>query len=198
MTAHNFRRGDQVVFGRPNGEQTLGEVVKVNRKNLKVKQLEERGSRRVRSAGTIWTVHPSLCRHAEAVEVYRAPNFDELPQGTYRKSTGRKRTVRCSWCRQLGHNARGCPERKSGNSGPAPRSKGASMPPARSEKEIMKDILTVYAQLSPENLSCDGELPMAQVRKRHRALTGKLHTLFAELGREVDEVEAYRYAGLIS
>jgi len=55
--------GQKVRFGRGNGEQTLGEIVKVNLKRLKVKILEDRGSRS--QAGTVWSVPPSLCRHAK-------------------------------------------------------------------------------------------------------------------------------------
>lgn len=58
-----FNVGDTVRFGRPNGEKTLGKVVKVNRKSLKVEILESRGSRS--QAGQVWRVHPSLCEHAE-------------------------------------------------------------------------------------------------------------------------------------
>lgn len=54
--------GMKVVFGRVNGEQTLGEVVKINTKSLKVRQLEGRGSHPV---GTVWSVAPVLC-------IYRA------------------------------------------------------------------------------------------------------------------------------
>jgi hypothetical protein len=35
----------------------------------------------------------------------------------------------------------------------------------------------IDAKLSPENLSCDGELPMTQVRARYRALTGAAQDL---------------------
>ena len=35
----------------------------------------------------------------------------------------------------------------------------------------------IDAKLSPENLSCDGELPMSQVRARHRALTSAAQDL---------------------
>ena len=60
--AHAFKIGDTVLFGRGQGEQTLGEVVKVNAKSLKVKTLEPRGrTRRGQSAGLIWRVPPSLC-----------------------------------------------------------------------------------------------------------------------------------------
>lgn len=52
--------GMKVVFGRVNGEQTLGEVVKINTKSLKVRQLEDRGTHPI---GTVWSVDPVLCIH---------------------------------------------------------------------------------------------------------------------------------------
>ena len=63
MSTDKYKVGDRVIFGRPNGEQTKGEVVKVNVKNLKVKQIGWRGSGRRRPDGTVWTVPPSLVRH---------------------------------------------------------------------------------------------------------------------------------------
>jgi len=62
----------------------------------------------------------------------------------------------------------------------------------RSEAEIMKDIRNVYCSLSPENLFCDGELPRNQAQAKARRLNAKLKDLFKELGREVDECEAYK------
>jgi len=59
----DFVVGDVVSFGRPNGEQTLGKVMKVNRKSLKVKTLEDRGHGRGGSVGGMWRVPPSMCRH---------------------------------------------------------------------------------------------------------------------------------------
>ena len=35
----------------------------------------------------------------------------------------------------------------------------------------------IDAKLSPENLSCDGELPRAEVQRRYRALTGAAQDL---------------------
>ncbi len=61
-----MRVGDIVFFGRPNGEQTKGEIVKVNRKTFKVRTLEERGNGRGSGTGTIWTVARSLCKPAAA------------------------------------------------------------------------------------------------------------------------------------
>ena len=60
-----FNVGDIVIFGTPNGEQTRGRVVRVNRKSLSIEQLEVRGQRRVRSVGTKWRCHPSLVRLAD-------------------------------------------------------------------------------------------------------------------------------------
>ncbi|NIV34102.1 MAG: hypothetical protein GWN58_33045 [Anaerolineae bacterium] len=52
--------GDKGYFGRKNGEKTYGEVVKVNRKTLKVKQLEDRGTQKSHNVGTVWTVPKTL------------------------------------------------------------------------------------------------------------------------------------------
>lgn len=56
-----MRVGDKVMFGRRFGEKTLGEVVKVNRTRVKVKQLEARGTMRDYPIGTVWTVPFALC-----------------------------------------------------------------------------------------------------------------------------------------
>lgn len=147
----DYKVGDKVVFGRPNGEQTEGTVVKVNRAKLKVRQDETRGTARIRPAGTIWTVPPSLCRKVGS----------GAPVGTPLSTP------------------------------PAPKVK-------RPEAEVMADILSVYCSLSPENLSCDGELSMSRIRSRAASLRADLRRLFAELGREVTESEAYGdkpYAG---
>lgn len=65
--------GQQVMFGRDLGEKTLGEVVKVNRTRLKVKQLENRGTFKAYAIGTVWTVPPSLCSSPGAAPPAPAP-----------------------------------------------------------------------------------------------------------------------------
>lgn len=50
--------GDRVIFGRPNGTKTLGEIVKINPRRIKVKTLEARGVGR--DAGVVWNVSPAL------------------------------------------------------------------------------------------------------------------------------------------
>ena len=64
-----FKTNDVVTFGRPNGEQTLGRVLKVNRSSILIEQMEERGVSRVRQAGAKWRVHPSLVRLANVAAV---------------------------------------------------------------------------------------------------------------------------------
>jgi hypothetical protein len=66
---------------------------------------------------------------------------------------------------------------------------------SRSEKDIITDIDNVYCDLSPENLTCDGELPAYLTREKLMGLKTKLKKLFRELGREVNETEAMRYLG---
>lgn len=66
---NTFKINDVVTFGRPNGEQTLGRVVRVNAASLTIEQMEERGVSRVRQAGAKWRVHPSLVRLANVATV---------------------------------------------------------------------------------------------------------------------------------
>ena len=65
MNRNDAHVGMKVYFGRPNGEKTLGEIVKINTRNFKVRTLESRGQYRHHSQGGVWTVPPSLCKPAE-------------------------------------------------------------------------------------------------------------------------------------
>lgn len=141
--ANQFKIGDRVYFGRPNGEQTLGEVVKVNLKNLKVKQVEVRGTFRTRAIGTLWKVPPSLCRLESAGD--GKVNAAQL-----------------------------------------------ALPVKRPDNVILDEISGIYSDLSPENLTCDGELSQSQVMRRGAALNHKLRACFMELGRKVSEEEIWK------
>lgn len=142
MNIKDISKGDKVFFGRPNGEKTLGEVVKVNRVKVKVKQLESRGTYKSYPIGTVWTVPVSLLSNVRI-------------------------------------NGIGDPE-------PEPVAK-------RPEPEILGEIRSIYSQLSPENLHCDGEASLTHVRRRGAQLRGQLRGCFRELGRKVSEGEAYGY-----
>ena len=54
----NCTIGMRVRFGNPNGEKTVGEIVKLNPKNAKIKTLEKRGNRNY--SGETWNVSYSL------------------------------------------------------------------------------------------------------------------------------------------
>ena len=68
----DFKPGEQVIFGTPNGAKTLGTVIKVNRKRCKVRQDEARNSRPV---GTVWNVPPQLME-----KVSKDADLRPLPQ----------------------------------------------------------------------------------------------------------------------
>lgn len=59
------------------------------------------------------------------------------------------------------------------------------------EQHILQAIACTYGELSPENLSADGELPMSRVRARSSELHRRLKGLFVAFGREVSETEVY-------
>jgi hypothetical protein len=145
----DLKIGQKVLFGRSHGEQTLGEIVKINQTRAKVRQLESRGTYKAHAVGTVWTVPFTL--------------LSPVSQGAAPVSL---------------HSPFVAP-----------------VAPKRPEPEILREIEGVYARLSPENLTCDGELRGDAVRRRAAALNKRLRELFAELGREVSEDEAYRAVG---
>tara|TARA_Y100000310_G_scaffold91693_4_gene89163 strand:+ start:1175 stop:2113 length:939 start_codon:yes stop_codon:yes gene_type:complete len=63
---------------------------------------------------------------------------------------------------------------------------------SRPEADILRDIADCHCALSPENLHCDGEISVSAARRKASSLNAQLRRLFRELGRDVDEVEAYR------
>jgi hypothetical protein len=80
MEALDFSKGDKVLFGRSHGEQTLGEVVKVNRVKVKVKQLESRGTYRSYPVGTIWTVPATLLSKTDSSAVMPKEEAPKKPK----------------------------------------------------------------------------------------------------------------------
>ena len=65
----------------------------------------------------------------------------------------------------------------------------------RTEQEILKDLRIVENDLSPENLTCDGELPHAMVVHRRNELLKRKISLIAELGRTPAEPELWLVPG---
>lgn len=62
------------------------------------------------------------------------------------------------------------------------------------ENLILEALLAVHSNLSPENLTADGELSRSQVSRRYSELQRQLRGLTTALGREVDESEIYAWA----
>jgi hypothetical protein len=83
---------------------------------------------------------------------------------------------------------------KSAPGGPAPRKKLEYNRFDHINNLILEAIVAVYSDLSPENLSGDGELPMTQVRHRKSVLDRQLRGLLTAYGQPVDELEAYDWA----
>jgi hypothetical protein len=54
--SQEYTIGMKVSFGRPNGEKTIGKIVKVNRTKVKIEQTEIRGRQKTHRIGTVWTV----------------------------------------------------------------------------------------------------------------------------------------------
>jgi hypothetical protein len=149
MQKSEVRVGQKVYFGRPNGERTLGEIVKINPKKAKVRTLEARGRGRGSGVGTEWAVPYSMLTPADAT----APSAPSAPTAEPTELQIREPF----------------------------------------DRDIMRSILGIYAALSPEWLTCDGEASAAHVRARSRALNAKLEHLFRALGRRVSEIEAYEW-----
>jgi hypothetical protein len=73
--AGEYKRGDKIVFGQPEGQKTLAVITSVRDQAVKARTLEERGHRKVRMPGGIWTVpYGLITRFAtpEEVEAGRA------------------------------------------------------------------------------------------------------------------------------
>jgi hypothetical protein len=165
MLREHCKVGMKVMFGRPNGEKTLGEVVKTNPSKCKVKTLAVRGEGRGSDVGTVWTVPYSLMTPAGVAFL---DEFNSLPPTSF-----------------------------------FPQGQAAILDPAdlplpynkfsHGDNLIIEAIVDTYSRLSPENLTCDGERPAAQVRALGNTLNHRLKHLFMALGRPVSETVAYKW-----
>jgi len=191
-TMSDFQVGEQVLFGRSRGEQTLGEVVSKGRTKLKIKQLESRGTMRY-AVGTIWTVPPSLCTKtgAKATQAALAAPMFKVGQPVefegFNWSTRSKGMVQgvVTQVTTQGIEVYGPQGTRFLQAADV---KAAAK---RSDKAVEEAIQGVYCGLSPENLTCDGECSRSQVARRSAELRRALKALFIELGREVTESESY-------
>ncbi len=73
MQREQCQVGMRVIFGRTNGEHTLGEVVKCNPTKAKVRTLETRGAGRGAGVGAIWNVPYSMMQPESGGQVIPFP-----------------------------------------------------------------------------------------------------------------------------
>jgi hypothetical protein len=66
-------------------------------------------------------------------------------------------------------------------------------PSSTPEKELQKKFISLASALSPENLSCDGELTMAEQNKQKKILMTKWKQLEEEMGYPVSEDEVWSW-----
>lgn len=167
MLREHFSVGMRVVFGRGNGEKTIGEIVKLNPTKAKVKTLEARGNGRGSMPGTVWSVPYSLMT-PEGVAMIDELNSKKpvsfFPQGQAAIVDPSDIPVPYNEFMQYG------------------------------DRCIMEAIVDTYNRLSPEFLTADGERPMAQVVVLRDALNKRLKHLFLAYGRPVSEAVAYQWA----
>lgn len=95
--------GMLVIFGRRQGEKTLGRIVKCNPKKAKVEPLESRGTLKDHSVGTVWTVPYSLMMPQSAVA--SAPSVQDRVSHTPSLASGWEPRARVQFTATRGKNA---------------------------------------------------------------------------------------------
>lgn len=207
----NYKVGDRVFFGRKQGEKTLGVIRKINAQTAKVETLEARGSKY--PAGSVWGVPYSLLAPASEAakpqekvepEVARVRDFSKTA-GTFavgdrvwfagpanKRISGEvirsnKRTVSVRPDDNRSRYWRVSPSmlHHEGETVVVPE------PPKLTEAEILDRLRGVECSLSPENLTCDGELAPSVWRRRAAALNREKRELIAMLGRTPTDQEIW-------
>jgi len=206
--------GQKVMFGRTSGEKTLGTIVGINGKSVKVRQDEARGGRPV---GTEWRVAPSFIYPLNGVAAAPAPaptvtaaptraavaGWKVGDRATFTSKTGRvvtgtvtrvnTKTVTLERCDDGSRGYRVPPAMLRAAATTVAPTTAVPAPPRRADDVIMKDIVNAYGDLSPENLTCDGELRGRAVATRRAAINRRLADLQTELGRRVSEDAAWAW-----
>jgi hypothetical protein len=166
MIREECREGLIVEFGRENGERTKGVVVKMNPKKAKVRIFESRGAGRGSQSGAVWGVPYSLMIAVQdaVTETAVAMQSFAQPNNPAFKAFSQAQVVANQ---PVAYN-----------------------PFAHVENLILEAIYITHMELSPENLTCDGELPVREVNARRSKLNSRLTYLYKAYGRDVSESAA--------
>ena len=79
--------GTRVLFGRDNGEQTLGEIVSIGSSRYKIRQLEPRGSMRDYVVGSLWNIPFRLATVEDRMPILDRDE-DRAPRAKPRSNAG--------------------------------------------------------------------------------------------------------------
>lgn len=172
MRKEDCQLGLPVIFGRENGQKTRGFIVKLNNKTAKVRTRESRGRRS--ESGTDWSVGYSL--------IQPDPHDSEIVDFEQRRRRRRRRNSR--------------PAQNNFNE-PSIETRVAAIvycPFNYIENHAMEGVVACYSALSPENLTCDGELSRSQWVPKSRKLNKQLKGFFEVIGHQIDESLAYNWA----
>lgn len=166
MIREECRVGMVVEFGRETGERTKGVIVKMNPAKAKVRILENRGSGRGSQAGSQWGVPYSMMVAVQDATTDTAITMQSFvqPNNPAFKAFAQAKSVADQ---------------------PVPYNRFTYV-----DNLVLEAIYATYMELSPENLSCDGELPVHVVNAKRSKLNARLTYLFKALGREVGECAA--------
>lgn len=170
MLREECRVGMIVEFGRETGERTKGIVLKTNPKKAKVKTIESRGSGRGSDVGSQWGVPYSMMtavRDAVTETSVVMQSFAQ-PENPAFKAFAQAKSV-------------------------ADQPINYSPFQNHAEQLILEAIHSVYTELSPEWLTCDGELPAHAVNAKRNKLSTRLNFLFKALGREISETAVWNW-----
>lgn len=166
MIREECRVGMVVEFGRENGERTKGVIFKMNPKNAKIRSLESRGAGRGSQSGSIWVAPYSLI-----VAVQDATTDAAIAMQSFAQPNNPA--------------VKAFAQAKSVADQPVPYN-----PFTYVDNLVLEAIYATHMELSPENLSCDGELPAYAVNAKRSKLNARLTYLYKAFGREVGECAA--------
>jgi len=170
MLREECRVGMIVEFGRETGERTKGIIVKMNPKRAQVRSLEGRGLGRGSQAGSQWSVPYSMMVTVNdaVTETSVVMQSFAQPQNPAFKAFAQEMALADQ---------------------PIPYTPFQNY----TEQLIIEAIHSVHVELSPENLTCDGELPAHVVNARRIKLNTRLNFLYKAYGRPVSETAAWNW-----
>jgi hypothetical protein len=163
MIREECRVGLVVEFGRENGERTKGVIVKMNPKKAKIRIIESRGAGRGSHSGSVWGVPYSMMIAVQDATTDTAITMQSFAQPD-------------------NPAFKAFAQAKSMADQPVPYNRFTYV-----DNLILEAIYATHMDLSPENLTCDGELPVHAVNAKRSKLNARLTYLYKAFGREVSE-----------